>query len=111
MRHILARHTFTADDWHRLGWDRLQQKDLAGAVSCFRSAVALARQFAAGWYDLAWAMDELGGTTEATAALRHAVASAPERPEARLYLVRLLMRQGLEVEAFQVWWEGQKRRR
>src|SRR5204863_208029 len=80
---------------HRnLGLVLQAQRDLAGAISNFRRAAALAPKDAHAHYHLGLALVAQGDEPSAIASYRRAVAADPEHPEAHCNLGILLLGQG-----------------
>ncbi|OIR01982.1 hypothetical protein GALL_158400 [mine drainage metagenome] len=107
MKNVLATYAFKPRDWYDLG--RSLQTDhpfLAGL--CFKAAVEHDRAFLDAWYELACCQERLGLTEAAVKTVRVLTEAAPYYGAARGMLIRLLLRQGKDVEARRVAWDGGK---
>jgi len=76
-----------------------EKRDLEGALSQARQAVAFAPQHPIGFFWLARILQAKGETKEATEAAEHSVQLAPQLPYARNLLVRLYRLQGRADDA------------
>lgn len=86
----LAHHPAHADGWHLKGVIGLQMGDFALAADSLRRATALANS--PGYFsNLALALKGLGDTDGALAAINHALALAPNMPEAHNNLGNMLI--------------------
>ena len=76
-----------------LGLVALARGDLEGAERALRAAIALREDFVEAWSDLGVVLERRGRDDAARAAYEHALSIHPGRPEPRLGLARLLVRQ------------------
>ncbi len=107
MKNVLATYAFKPRDWYDLG--RSLQPDhplLAGL--CFKSAIEADLAFLDAWYELACCQERLGLIEVTVKTLRLITSAAPHHGAARGMLIRLLLRQGKDVEARRVAWDGGK---
>jgi predicted O-linked N-acetylglucosamine transferase (SPINDLY family) len=88
----------SADDWYRVGMDRLRGGDDAAAADAFQQAAHLQPGHADAWGYLGYCRQQLGQIDAAIVALRDAVRLAPKRPEWWSNLGTALQLAGLPTE-------------
>jgi cytochrome c-type biogenesis protein CcmH/NrfG len=110
MKNVLATHAFTVADWCELAQAWTGEGQMGRAGVCYRAALDLDPDSAELWFMLAHCQTEVGMLAQAARSLRHVLVLDPRYGEARTALVHVLLRQGKSVDAFQVWWDGKKRR-
>lgn len=108
MKNVLAKYSFSAADWYQLGRALLGENRMPQAGLCFKAAIAADVTCAEAWYNLAHCQEDLGLLQSASQSLICALAVQPNYSAARGKLVRALLNQGKEQQAFQVWWAGRK---
>jgi cytochrome c-type biogenesis protein CcmH/NrfG len=111
MKNVLARHAFTAADWFQLGRSLMGEGRLPQAGLCFQAAVHRDHTHAEAWFCLAQSQENLGLFEQASVSLVCSLSLKPDHYEARMKLVQMLINQGNNRQAFQVWWGGRKLKR
>jgi len=108
MQNVLAKYAFSASDWYQLGRSLLGENRMLQAGLCFKAAIAADVTCVEAWYNLAHCQEDLGLMHSANQSLVCALAVQPDYGAARGKLVQVLLHQGMEQQAFQVWWAGKK---